>query len=80
MPLVVLATGIAALSYPPSFTWFKKQYYAPALGGIMLSIGVQLSVKDFALVFKKPTPVLVSNLCDRFSMCDGHSFQNCLRQ
>jgi BASS family bile acid:Na+ symporter len=60
MPLVVLATGIAALSYPPSFTWFQKQYYAPALGGIMLSIGVQLSIKDFALVFKKPTPVLVS--------------------
>lgn len=32
---------------------FSKKYYAPALGGIMLSIGVQLSVKDFAVVFKR---------------------------
>lgn len=31
----------------------SKDYYAPALGGIMLSIGVQLSVSDFALVLKR---------------------------
>ena len=31
----------------------RKEYYAPALGGIMLSIGIQLSVKDFVIVLKR---------------------------
>lgn len=74
MPLVVLATAVAALSHPPSFSWFQKQYYAPALGGIMLSIGVQLSVADFALVFRKPTPVLVSLTGLVWSDCGAKAF------
>lgn len=59
LPYVVLATAVAALTQPASFAWVSKDYYAPALGGIMLSIGVQLSVSDFALVLKRPLPVLV---------------------
>lgn len=59
LPYVVLATAVAALTQPSSFAWVSKDYYAPALGGIMLSIGVQLSVSDFALVLKRPLPVLV---------------------
>lgn len=31
----------------------SKDYYAPALGGIMLSIGIRLSIKDFALAFQR---------------------------
>jgi hypothetical protein len=31
----------------------SKDYYAALLGGIMLSIGVQLSVADFAIVLKR---------------------------
>lgn len=58
LPYVVVATAVAALAQPSTFTWVSKEYYAPALGGIMLSIGVQLSVKDFALVLKRPKPVL----------------------
>ncbi|MCO5614753.1 hypothetical protein L7F22_069037 [Adiantum nelumboides] len=50
LPYVVVATAVAALAQPSTFTWVSKEYYAPALGGIMLSIGVQLSVKDFTLV------------------------------
>ncbi|OAP03915.1 hypothetical protein AXX17_AT3G27330 [Arabidopsis thaliana] len=104
LPFVVALTAVAALSYPPSFTWFahklslsisvmpkfislqnwciymnlirrindkvygfylvdsvlvSKDLYAPALGGIMLSIGIQLSVDDFALAFKRPVPLSV---------------------
>ncbi|KAJ4894562.1 hypothetical protein Rs2_21356 [Raphanus sativus] len=37
----------------------SKELYAPALGGIMLSIGIQLSIQDFALAFKRPVPLSV---------------------
>ncbi|KAL2652409.1 hypothetical protein R1flu_020537 [Riccia fluitans] len=59
LPFVVAATAVAALTKPASFAWVSKDYYAPALGGIMLSIGIQLSVSDFALVVKRPVPVVV---------------------
>lgn len=59
LPYVVLATAVSALAQPASFAWVSKDYYAALLGGIMLSIGVQLSVADFAIVLKRPLPVLV---------------------
>lgn len=31
----------------------SKELYAPALGGIMLSIGIGLSIDDFALAIKR---------------------------
>jgi BASS family bile acid:Na+ symporter len=36
----------------------SKELYAPALGGIMLSIGIRLSIDDFALAFKRCNLVL----------------------
>lgn len=57
LPFVVVATAIAALSQPSSFTWVSKELYAPALGGIMLSIGIKLSIDDFALAFRRPLPL-----------------------
>ena len=33
----------------------SRELYAPALGGIMLSIGIRLSIDDFALAFKRFT-------------------------
>ncbi|GJP67151.1 hypothetical protein CLOP_g24011 [Closterium sp. NIES-67] len=62
LPYVVVATAVSALSYPATFSWFSKRYYAPALGGIMLSIGVQLSVQDFKAAIEKPIPVLLGLL------------------
>eukprot|EP00246_Nothoceros_aenigmaticus_P018237 TRINITY_DN9469_c0_g1_i1.p1 TRINITY_DN9469_c0_g1~~TRINITY_DN9469_c0_g1_i1.p1 ORF type:complete len:467 (-),score=44.14 TRINITY_DN9469_c0_g1_i1:308-1708(-) len=59
LPYVVVATAVAALTHPASFAWVSKDYYAPALGGIMLSIGVQLSLSDFAMVFQRPLPILI---------------------
>ncbi|XP_055812889.1 probable sodium/metabolite cotransporter BASS3, chloroplastic isoform X1 [Solanum dulcamara] len=37
----------------------SKELYAPALGGIMLSIGIRLSIDDFALAIKRPLPLSV---------------------
>lgn len=36
-----------------NFCRVSKELYAPALGGIMLSIGIKLSFDDFALAFKQ---------------------------
>ncbi|KAJ8899369.1 hypothetical protein K2173_018343 [Erythroxylum novogranatense] len=59
LPFVVALTAIAALTQPSTFTWVSKELYAPALGGIMLSIGIRLSIHDFALAFKRPLPLSV---------------------
>ncbi|KAL9457124.1 hypothetical protein AB3S75_006209 [Citrus x aurantiifolia] len=59
LPFVVALTAVAALAQPSTFTWVSKELYAPALGGIMLSIGIRLSIEDFALAFKRPLPLSV---------------------
>ncbi|KAI3880340.1 hypothetical protein MKX03_011073 [Papaver bracteatum] len=59
LPFIVAGTAVFALVHPPTFTWVSKEYYAPALGGIMLSIGIKLSVDDFALALKRPLPLSV---------------------
>eukprot|EP00898_Chlorokybus_atmophyticus_P008885 jgi/Chlat1/8999/Chrsp94S00700 len=61
-PFAILATACSAVMVPSTFTWFTSEYYAPALGGIMLSIGIQLSIQDFVLVMSKPMPVAVGVL------------------
>ncbi|XP_042512432.1 probable sodium/metabolite cotransporter BASS3, chloroplastic [Macadamia integrifolia] len=59
LPFVVAVTAVAALSQPATFSWVSKDLYAPALGGIMLSIGIRLSIDDFALAFQRPLPLSV---------------------
>ncbi|KAM7271268.1 hypothetical protein ACFE04_030482 [Oxalis oulophora] len=59
LPFVVAATAVAALAQPMTFTWVSKQMYAPALGGIMLSIGIRLSVDDFYLALQRPLPLSI---------------------
>ncbi|CAI9770682.1 unnamed protein product [Fraxinus pennsylvanica] len=54
LPFVVFLTAVAALYQPSTFTWVSKESYPPALGGIMLSIGIRLSIDDIALAFKRP--------------------------
>eukprot|EP00252_Welwitschia_mirabilis_P001909 TRINITY_DN11879_c0_g1_i1.p1 TRINITY_DN11879_c0_g1~~TRINITY_DN11879_c0_g1_i1.p1 ORF type:complete len:402 (+),score=50.80 TRINITY_DN11879_c0_g1_i1:262-1467(+) len=62
LPFIVAGTAVAALIQPASFAWVSKDLYAPALGGIMLSIGVQLSVEDFSLAFQRPLPLTLGYL------------------
>ncbi|CAI0426494.1 unnamed protein product [Linum tenue] len=64
LPFVVAATAVAALAQPSTFTWVSKEMYAPALGGIMLSIGIRLSIDDFALAMKSFS-FFTSSICCR---------------
>ncbi|KAK9082699.1 hypothetical protein Scep_029170 [Stephania cephalantha] len=59
LPFIVAATAVAALVNPATFSWVSQELYAPALGGIMLSIGIQMSLSDFALAAKRPVPLSV---------------------
>ncbi|KAL4378822.1 hypothetical protein GQ457_02G004810 [Hibiscus cannabinus] len=59
LPFVVAITAVAALAQPSTFTWVSKELYAPALGGIMLSIGIRLSFDDFTLAVKRPLPLSI---------------------
>ncbi|KAL6967931.1 putative sodium/metabolite cotransporter bass3, chloroplastic [Sarracenia purpurea var. burkii] len=59
LPFVVALTAVSALAQPATFSWVPNELYSPALGGIMLSIGIRLSISDFAFVVKRPLPLSV---------------------
>jgi len=56
-PVWVLAGGVVALIYPPSFSWFGDQAIVWGLAVIMLGMGITLSVADFKSVLKMPKAV-----------------------
>lgn len=58
-PVWILLSGLVALSYPPSFLWFKTSYISWALAVIMLGMGVTLSVDDFRQVLTMPRAIAV---------------------
>ncbi|KAG8371686.1 hypothetical protein BUALT_Bualt13G0114100 [Buddleja alternifolia] len=62
LPFVVALTAVSALTQPSTFTWVTKELYAPTLGGIVLCIGIKLSIDDFALAFKRPLPLSIGFL------------------
>jgi len=58
-PLWVTVAGVAALVYPPAFTWFLDYgLITPGLQIIMLGMGVTLELSDFARVARTPAPIL----------------------
>ncbi|TWT77144.1 Sodium Bile acid symporter family protein [Posidoniimonas polymericola] len=57
-PLWVIVCCALALVHPPLFAWFGP-YIVPALGLIMLGMGITLSAGDFAEVLRTPRPVLL---------------------
>lgn len=57
-PLWVTLGGVAALLYPPSFTWFLDYgLITPGLQIIMLGMGLTLELSDFSRVFRAPAPI-----------------------
>ncbi len=59
-PVWVVLGGIAALVYPPAFTWFLDfGLVAPGLQIIMLGMGLTLELDDFTRVARAPGPVFV---------------------
>ena len=61
-PLWILICSGIALFEPEAFTWFLP-YIIPALGVIMLGMGMTLTVSDFKGVLKMPRAVGVGVLC-----------------
>jgi len=57
-PLWVLAACGVALVRPEAFTWFRGNAIVVALGAIMLSMGLTLSLGDFARVASRPGAVV----------------------
>jgi BASS family bile acid:Na+ symporter len=57
-PLWVTLGGVAALIYPPAFTWFLDfGLITPGLQIIMLGMGLTLELDDFVRVFRAPAPI-----------------------
>lgn len=61
-PLWVALGAVAAVLYPPSFTWFETAWIRPILCVIMGGMGLTLAVEDFAIVFSRPSVVLLGVL------------------
>ena len=57
-PLWVTLGGVAALVYPPTFTWFLDfGLITPGLQIIMLGMGLTLELDDFSRVLRAPAPI-----------------------
>lgn len=57
-PLLILAGGAVALATPSSFTGLAP-WINPLLGVIMFGMGLTLTAPDFAVIAKRPIPVVI---------------------
>lgn len=63
----VIVLAVIAYFAPSGFTWIAP-YISLLLGIIMFGMGLTLKAKDFAIVFKKPVPVIVGILAQYIVM------------
>lgn len=75
----VLFAGLA-LVRPSSFSWFTTKYFTATLGALMLSMGITLTLDDFARVAQQPGAViwgfiLCYVLCPLLGLGLGHAFK-----
>jgi len=54
--------AVAAVKYPPSFTWVKSSYFTALLGALMFSVGITTTIDDFKECFKRPGAVAINFL------------------
>jgi len=52
--------AVAAVKYPPSFTWVKSSYFTGLLGLLMFSVGITTTIDDFKECFKRPGAVAIN--------------------
>ncbi|MCW2132561.1 bile acid:sodium symporter family protein [Arthrobacter sp. VKM Ac-2550] len=57
-PILILAGGVVAFLFPSAFTGWGA-LVTPALGIIMFGMGLTLTPPDFALIAKRPIPVVL---------------------
>lgn len=53
-------SAIAAVQYPPSFTWVKASYFTGLLGCLMFSVGITTTIDDFKECLKRPGSVAIN--------------------
>jgi len=53
-------SAVAAVKYPPSFTWVKSTYFTGLLGLLMFSVGITTTIDDFKECFKRPGAVAIN--------------------
>ena len=63
----VIALAVIAYYAPSGFTWIAP-YISLLLGIIMFGMGLTLKARDFAIVFKKPIPVIIGILAQYIIM------------
>ncbi|CAK0820104.1 unnamed protein product [Prorocentrum cordatum] len=54
--------AIAAVKYPPSFTWVQSSYFTGLLGLLMFSVGITTTVDDFKACLTRPGAVAINFL------------------
>jgi len=52
--------AVAAVRYPPSFTWVKSSYFTGLLGLLMFSVGITTTIDDFKECLKRPGAVAIN--------------------
>lgn len=57
-PLLILAGGVAGMLWPSAFTGIAP-WIAPLLGIIMFGMGLTLTPPDFAVIARRPIPVVI---------------------
>lgn len=62
MAIIVLAVAALALIVPSSTSWIKTSSILPLLMIIMFGMGLTVTPKDFAIVFKRPKDVIIGCL------------------
>lgn len=61
-PLWVFIGAALGIARPAAVTWFSSTLFTVALGFLMLTMGLTLTVKDFQQCAKQPAPILVGYL------------------
>mmetsp|Transcript_93696 Transcript_93696/g.242530 ORF Transcript_93696/g.242530 Transcript_93696/m.242530 type:complete len:463 (-) Transcript_93696:49-1437(-) len=53
-------SAVAAVKYPPSFSWVKSSYFTGLLGLLMFSVGITTTIDDFKECLKRPGAVAIN--------------------
>mmetsp|Transcript_65774 Transcript_65774/g.214058 ORF Transcript_65774/g.214058 Transcript_65774/m.214058 type:complete len:442 (+) Transcript_65774:109-1434(+) len=52
--------AVAAVKYPPSFTWVKASYFTGLLGLLMFSVGITTTIDDFKACLTRPGAIAIN--------------------
>jgi len=58
--LWLVIAAVAAIKYPPSFTWIPGQAFTGLLGLLMFSVGITTTIDDFKNCLKEPGSVAIN--------------------